>query len=156
MKPSVNVPDNISFEPTTPDRILQIVLASWRQGNFAEVADRSSDQFTFIDHALGLEFNEKNRLIEFLVKIREYFPDSERKDSTIFSTEDLFISQWTLTATKAEPFLEGRSWKVPICVHGVSVVQIANLKINQWSDYYDQLKSRRYSVATWFTNWIEL
>jgi hypothetical protein len=41
-------------------------------------------------------------------------------------------------------------------VGGISVVQIKNGKISQWSDYYDQLKSRRYGVAAWFTEWIEL
>ncbi|MEY2603427.1 MAG: hypothetical protein QOH31_1201, partial [Verrucomicrobiota bacterium] len=45
---------------------------------------------------------------------------------------------------------------LPICVGGISVVQIKNGKISQWSDYYDQLKSRRYGVAAWFTEWIEL
>jgi hypothetical protein len=35
-------------------------------------------------------------------------------------------------------------------------VQIKNGKISQWSDYYDQLKSRRNGVAAWFTEWIEL
>jgi len=34
-------------------------------------------------------------------------------------------------------------------------VQITNGKISRWSDYYDQLNSRRYSVAAWFTEWIE-
>ena len=79
--------DNVSAEATTPDRILQIALAAWRQGNFVEVVDQFNDQFTFTDHALGLEFNGK---------------------------------------------------------------------ISQWSDYYDQLRSRRYGVAARFTEWIEL
>ena len=46
--------------------------------------------------------------------------------------------------------------KVPICVRGISVVQIKNGKISQWSDYYDQLKSRRYRIAGFFTEWVEL
>jgi hypothetical protein len=91
-----------------------------------------------------------------LAKISEHFPDSERKANTIFSTGDRVISEWTLTATHTEPFLGRSLRKVPICVQGISVVQIKNGKISQWSDYYDQLKSRRYSVATWFTEWIEL
>ena len=41
-------------------------------------------------------------------------------------------------------------------MRGISVVQIENGKISQWSDYYDQLKSRRYGVANWFTEWNEL
>src|SRR6266403_405040 len=135
-------------EATTSDRILQIALAAWRQGNFVEVADQFNDQFTFIDHALGLEFKDKRRLTEFLAKISERFPDSERRDDTFFSSGDDVISEWTLTATHAEPFLGGRPGKVPICVRGISVVQIKNGKISQWSDYYDQLKSRRYGVAS--------
>ena len=148
--------DNASVEATTSDRILQIALAAWRQGNFVEVVDQFDDQFTFTDHALGLEFKDKGRLTEFWVKIRERFPDSKRSDNTIFSSGDRVISEWTLTATQTEEFLGGRLRKVPICVRGISVVQIKNGKISRWSDYYDQLKSQRYGVAALFTDWIEI
>ena len=148
--------DDASAEATTPDQILQTALAAWRQGNFVAAANQFNDQFTFTDHALGLEFKDKGRLTEFLAKTREYFPDSERKANPSFSSGDRVISEWTLTATQTEPFLGGRLRKVPICVQGISVVQIENGKINQWSDYYDQLTSRRYGVATLFTEWIEL
>src|SRR5258705_12550483 len=148
--------NNASAEATTSDRILQIALAAWRQGNFVEVVDQFNDQFTFTDHALGLQFKDKGRLTEFLAKIRELFPDSERRETTILSSGDRVISEWTLTATQTEPFLGGHLRKVPICVRGISDVQIKNGKISQWSDYYDQLKSRRYAVAAWFTEWIEL
>ena len=128
--------NNASAEATISDRILQIALAAWRQGNFVEVVDQFNDQFTFTDHALGLEFKDKGRLTEFLVKIRELFPDSERKANTIFSSGEHVISEWTLTATQTEPFLDGRLRKVPTCERGISVVQIKNGKISQWSDYY--------------------
>ena len=71
--------DNALGEATTSDRVLQIALAAWRQGNFVEFVDRFDDQFTFNDHVLGLEFKDKGRLTEFLAKMREHFPDSERK-----------------------------------------------------------------------------
>jgi steroid delta-isomerase-like uncharacterized protein len=148
--------DNASAEVTTSDRILQIALAAWRQENVVAAADQFNDQFTFVDHALGLEFKDKRRLTEFLAETRELFPDSERRDNIIFSSGDRVISEWTLTAAKTEPFLGGRLLKVPICVRGISVVQIKNGKISQWSDYYDQLKSRRNGLAAWFTEWIEL
>jgi hypothetical protein len=64
-----------------------------RQGNFVEVVDQFNDQFTFTDHALDLEFKDKGRLREFLAKIREHFPDSERKANTIFSSEDCVIAE---------------------------------------------------------------
>ena len=155
MKTQSTVLDNASKEPTAPDRIVRTALAAWRQGNLVEVVDQFSEQFTFADHALELEFKDKGRLTEFLAKIRELFPDSERKANTIFSNGDHVISEWTLTATRKEPFLGGGLRIVPICVRGVSVVQIKNGKISRWSDYYDQLNSRRYSVAACFTEWIE-
>ena len=73
---------------TTPRGILQIALAAWRQGNLAEVIDQFNDQFIFTDHALGLEFKDKKRLTEFLAKIRERFPDCERKVNAIFNSAD--------------------------------------------------------------------
>lgn len=148
--------NDASAEATTSDRILQIALAAWRQGNFVEVVDQFDDQFTFTDHALELEFKDKGRLTEFLAKIRERFPDSERRDNTLFSSGNRVITEWTLTATKTEPFLGGTLRKVPVCVQGISVVQVTNGKISEWSDYYDQLTSRRYGVAALFTEWIEL
>ena len=148
--------ENASAPATTPDRILQIALAAWRQGNLVELVDQFNNQFTFTDYALGLEFKDKERLTEFLAKTRERFPDSERRDNTLSSGGEYVVSEWTLTATTTEPFLEGRLRKVPICVQGISVVQIKNSKISQWSDYYDQLKSRRQGVAALFEPWIEL
>jgi steroid delta-isomerase-like uncharacterized protein len=147
--------DNASAEAPTSERVLQIASTAWRQGNFVEVVDQFNDQFTFTDHALGLEFKEKERLTEFLAKIGERFPDSERRDNIIFSSGDRVISEWTLTATQTEAFLGGLL-KVPICVRGVSIVQIKNGKISRWSEYYDQLKSRRSGIAALFTEWIEL
>ena len=147
--------DNASAEATTSDRILQTTLAAWRQGNFGEVVDQFNDQFTFTDHALELEFKDKERLTEFLARIRERFPDSKRRDKTIFSSGNRVITEWTLTATKTEPFFGERLRKVPICLQGISVVQVTNGKISQWSDYYDQLKSYRSGVAALFTEWIE-
>src|SRR6476661_5382651 len=115
--------NDASAEPTTPDRILQTALLAWRQGNFVATANQFNDQFTFTDHALGLEFRDKGRLTEFLAKTGELFPDTERKANTIFSSGDRVISEWTLTATKTDPFL-GVRLKVSICVQGISVVQI--------------------------------
>src|SRR6266481_5122721 len=104
MNTQSTVLDNASAEAITSDRILQIALAAWRQGNFVKVVDQFNDQFTFTDHALGLDFKDKERLTEFLAKIRERFPDSERRDNSIFSSGDRVISEWTLTPKQTEPF----------------------------------------------------
>ena len=148
--------NDASAEATTPDRLLPIALAAWRQGHFVELVDQFDDPFTFTDHALGLEFKDKGRLTEFFAKARECFPDSERKTNSIVRSGDCVITEWTLTATTTEPFLGGLVRKVPICVQGVSVVQRKHGKISRWSDYYDQLQSRRDGLAAFFTEWIEL
>src|ERR1700739_1735342 len=102
-----NILDHTSMGATTPNRILQIALAAWRQGNLVELIGQFNDQFTFTDHALELEFKDKERLTEFFAKLREHFPDSERRDNTVLSSADRVISEWTFTATKAEPFWMG-------------------------------------------------
>ena len=155
MKTNFDICASSSAEATSPDRILQIALTALNEGNFVEFVDHFSDGFTFTDHALELEFKDKGRLIEFLAEIREYFPDSETTANTIYRSGERHITEWTFKATHTEPFLGRSMRKVPICVAGVSVVQIRNGKIIQWSDYYDQLQSRRYSVAACFTEWIE-
>ena len=147
--------DNPSAHATTPNRILHAFLAAWWHGNIVEAAEQFRDRFTFTDHALGLEFKDKERLTEFLAKAREFFPDTQRTDNTIWSSEDGVITEWTLTATLSEPFLGGLMRRVPIRVQGMSVVQAKNGKISRWSDYYDQLTARRHGLANWFTEWIE-
>ena len=84
---------NAAAEATSPDRILQVALTAWRQGNFVEVVDQFNDQFTFTDYALELEFKDKRRLSEFFAKIRDRFPGSERKDNIIFSGGDHIIGR---------------------------------------------------------------
>ena len=148
--------DNPTADATTPKGILRAFLAAWWHGNVGEAADQFSDRFTFTDHALGLEFKDKERLTEFLATAREFFPDTQRTDNTIFSSEDGVISEWTLMATLSEPFLGGLMRKVPIHVQGISVVQIQNDKITRWSDYYDKQTARRYGLASRFTEWTEL
>src|SRR5262245_23704704 len=148
--------DNPSADATTPDGILHAFLAAWWHGNVGEAADQFSDRFTFTDHALGLEFKDKERLTEFLAKAREFFPDTQRTDNTICSSEGGVTTEWTLTATQSGPFLGGLMRGEAMRVQDISVVQVKDRKISRWSDYYRQLTARRYGLASRFTEWIEL
>ena len=145
-----------SAHATTPNRILNAFLAAWWRGNVVEAAEQFRDRFKYTDHALGLEFKDKERLTEGLAKAREFSPDTQRTDNTIWSSEDGVITEWTLTAMLSEPFLGGLMRRVPIRVQGMSVVQVKNGMISRWSDYYDQLTARRFGLASWFTERIEL
>jgi len=66
------------------------------------------------------------------------------------------ITEWTLRFTLTEPFYGGLSRRVPIELHGVSIVQTTNGKITGWTDYYDGLTSRRTALAAHFEEWVEL
>ena len=113
--------DNPSTHATTPNRILNAFLAAWWRGNVVEAAEQFRDRFKYTDHALGLEFKDKERLTEGLAKAREFSPDTQRTDNTIWTSEDGVITEWTLTATLSEPFLGGLMRRVPIRVQGMSV-----------------------------------
>jgi SnoaL-like domain len=144
--------ENPSPESVMPRRILRIALAALKRGDFAEIANQFNDQFRFIDHALEVEFSDKERLTEFFRQTRATFPDSDRRDTIIISSENYVISEWTFSGTRSELFL-GRTVEIPICVLGVSIVQIENGKITQWADYYDELQSGRYAVTDSLELW---
>ena len=140
MKTQMNVQSNSRLQVMTPDRVLRAFLTAWRRANVVEAADLFDDRFVFIDHALGLEFSDRQRLVEFLKKTYEYFPDTARADQTILQSEDCIISEWTLTATLAEPYFGERMRRVPIRVQGISVVRIKNGKIIWYSSHKQIMK----------------
>jgi steroid delta-isomerase-like uncharacterized protein len=155
MNTQITAPDNPA-DATTPDRIVRAFLDAWWHGDVIEAVDRFSDRFTFADHALGLEFKDKERLAEFLTAARAYFPDTRRADHTICRSEGVVVSEWTLTARPSQPFLDRLMPGVPIRVRGVSIVQVRNGKIGRWSDYYDQRKGWRYGLVSRFAEWLEI
>ena len=67
-------PDTASIGVSAPKRILQSVLVALNEGRIAEAVTQFDDHFTFTDHALDLEFTDKERLIEFFSKIAGAFP----------------------------------------------------------------------------------
>ena len=66
------------------------------------------------------------------------------------------ITQWTLHTVLTEPFYGGQSRKLPISLHGASIIRVENGKVREWSDYYDGLKSRRTALGAHFEEWVEL
>jgi steroid delta-isomerase-like uncharacterized protein len=154
MKTGSIVFEHTSQKSLSLERIVQVTLEALKQGDFITALDQFNDEFAFIDHALELEFSAKDRVIEFFADRRRRFPEFERTDNIVMSGENRIVSEWFLTATNCESFPD--SWKkVPICVRGASIVRIENGKITQWSDYYDQLQSGRYGLATWLTAWFD-
>jgi steroid delta-isomerase-like uncharacterized protein len=115
-----------------------------------------ADEFTFNDHAIGLEFKDKERLAEFFHKTRELYPDSFLQTDVIFVSGDRVIAEWTLQFTLTETFYGPHSRKLRVSLRGASIVRTANGKVTNWTDYYDGLTSRRTALASYFTEWVEL
>ena len=115
-----------------------------------------ADEFTFNDHGIGLEFNDKEQLAEFFHKTRELYPDSFLQTDAIFVSGDRVITEWTLQFTLTEPFYGPHSRKLRASLRGASIVRTANGKITNRADYYDGLTSRRTALASYFTEWVEL
>lgn len=113
------------------------------------------DHFTFTDHALDLEFSDRGRLIEFFQKSRELFPDTVVEADAISECRDQAVVQWKLKATQEVSYGGYFHRRVPISLRGVSIVHMKNGRVTRWSDYYDQLASRRSGLAAFFTEWIE-
>lgn len=145
-----------AFQTTTSDEVILAALAHLNKGNINNVIACFARVFHFKDHGLGLEFTDCERLGEFFHKIRELYPDSVVLTDQVLVSGNHVIAEWTLRATLTEPFYGGLSRKVPVSVHGASIVRIDNGEITDWADYYDGLTSRRTALATAFEDWVEL
>jgi steroid delta-isomerase-like uncharacterized protein len=145
----------ISAEMTASEAVVLTAVTNLNDGKINETIASFAEEFTFKDHGIGLDFNDKVRLAEFFQKMRELYPDSfVRVDTTVSSGDWVFV-EWTLRATLTEPFFGGLSRRVPITVQGVSIVRMDSRRISDWVDYYDGLTSRRTRLADYFTEWIE-
>ena len=136
--------------------VVLTVLEHLRNGKIEDAVARFAEEFSFKDHGVDLEFKDKERLAEFFRKARELYPDSLLQIDAIFVSGDRVISEWTQQYTATEALLPAGPLRKPICLYGVSVVQIENGEITRWSDYYDGLTSRRTGLASCFTDWVEL
>lgn len=146
--------DTSSVGLDASERTLRFVLAALSEGRFSEAVNRFDDHFTFIDHALGLEFTDKERLIEFFRKSRELFPDTALEIESTFAYGDHAVGEWKLTATQTE-FVRNQNFRSPIVVLGSTLVSVDDGWVTRWSEYYDGLTSRRYLLAGMFKEWIE-
>jgi ketosteroid isomerase-like protein len=148
-------PDTASIGVSAPKRILQSVLAALNEGKISKALDQFDDHFTFTDHALDLEFTDKGRLVEFFQKSRELFPDTVVEVDSTFQCGDYVIAEWKLTATTQTVPYGSTRFAIPISLRGTSIVRVENRRITHWSDYYDRNRSWRFSLAAFFTEWIE-
>ena len=145
----------VSAETTASEGVVLTAVTNLNDGKISETIASFAEEFTFKDHGIGLDFNDKVRLAEFFQKTREFYPDSFVQVDTIFVSGDHVFVEWTLRATMTEPFFGGLSRRVPITVQGVSIVRMDSRRISDWADYYDGLTSRRTRLADYFTEWIE-
>jgi len=140
---------------SAPRRIFESVLEELNRGKISQAVNQFDDDLTFNDHAVGLDFTDKGRLTEFFEKCREYFPDAAVEMISIFECGDGVVAEWKLNATETVPF-GSMQLRKPISVRGTSIVQIQNGRVTRWSDYYDSVASRRFKVAAFFEEWVEL
>jgi steroid delta-isomerase-like uncharacterized protein len=146
----------IAIQTVTSEEVVLTVLPHLGNGKIDNAIAGFSEEFRFEDHGIGVEFTDKERLIEFFQKTRELYPDSTLQTDTIVLSGDHVIFEWILQSTLTEPFYGELSRKVRVSLHGASIVRTDDGKITEWTDYYDGLTSRRTALAAYFTEWVEL
>jgi len=146
----------IQMEIAAQGEVVCTVLMHLENGKINNATACFAEKFEFKDRGIGLEFKNRERLAEFFQKTRELYPDSSLQTDTILVSGEHVITEWILKTTVTEPFYGGLLRKVPVSLHGVSIVRIDNGKITDWLDYYDGLTSRRTALASYFTEWVGL
>jgi hypothetical protein len=148
--------DDVSIRTAAPEKLALSVLKQRVSGQIEAATAGFAEKFRFRDEGLGLEFNDKQRLAEFLQKAREIHPDCSLRTDGVFVSGKQVTIEWTLETTVTETFHAGLSRRAPVALRGASIVQTEGGMITQWSDYYDGPTSRRSALASYFTEWIEL
>lgn len=146
----------VSSQMTASVEVVLNAMTNLKNGKTEDAIARFAGEFSFKDHGLGLEFNDKDGLAEFLRKTREFYPDSFLLTDMIFLSGDHVIAEWTLEAVLTEPFYGVLTRRVRVSLHGTSIVRADNGLITDWADYYDGLTSRRTALASYFTEWTGL
>ncbi|MDB6082842.1 MAG: hypothetical protein JWN43_723 [Gammaproteobacteria bacterium] len=146
----------ILIQETAQEELVLNVVRDLRNGQIDDATSRFAKEFRFKDHGIGLEFKDKKRLAEFFQKTRQLYPDSVLQTDAIFPSSDHVITEWTLQTMLMEPSTGALKLRVPISLHGTSIVRTENGMITDWADYYDGRTSRRTALASYFTEWIEL
>jgi ketosteroid isomerase-like protein len=147
---------HVQTETATQSDLVLTVLMNLMDGKIKDATASFAQKFQFNDRGIGLEFKDKERLAEFFRQTRELYLDSSLQTDRILVSDDHVVTEWTFRAAVTEPFDGRLSRKIPISLHGVSIVRIENGEITDWTDYYDGLTSRRTALAPYFTEWIEL
>lgn len=148
--------NDIQLENAVEGEAVATALMHLKKGEISEVIACFAEKFQFSDRGIGLEFKNPRRLAEFFRKARDLYPDSSLEADKIIVSGEHVITEWTLRTILPEPFYGGVLRKVPIELHGASIVRTANGKITEWTDYYDGLTSRRTALAAYFEEWMEL
>jgi hypothetical protein len=113
----------LSIATAASDKIALPVISHLNEDDIEDAVALFADQFSFKDHGIRLEFNTKDRLAEFFRKARELYPDSLLQTERVFVSGSNPLTEWTLQATLLEPTFGNYRWKVPISLHGASVVR---------------------------------
>ena len=106
----------ISAEMTASEAVVLTAVTNLNDGKINETIASFAEEFTFKDHGIGLDFNDKVRLAEFFQKMRELYPDSfVRVDTTVSSGDWVFV-EWTLRESSPctrQPYSQSvRRWSV--------------------------------------------
>jgi hypothetical protein len=147
---------HVQLETAVKQEVVLAVLAHLQKGEINKATAYFAERCHFNDHGIELEFTDSSRLADFFKKARELYPDSSLRTDNVLVGGDYVIIQWMRLTVLTESFFGGLSRKVPIPLHGASIVRIEDGRVTEWSDYYDGLKSRRTALADHFTEWIEL
>jgi len=118
-----------SVAPSPSKRALLSVLAALRE-SFQKLWIQFEDHFKFTDHALGLEFLDKRRLVEFIHKSRKLFPDTMVEADGTFEYGDHAIVEWKLASNQILSY-GSLQRRVPISLRGATIVHVENGRIRR-------------------------
>ncbi len=147
MTNTLTCPELSEVTSSTPDVVVRNIMGALKRRDIEEATNHFSERFTFVDHALAFTFTDKEGLNDFLLKAVQILQESTLEVDAITVCGNLVTSEWTLSGVKDHDFGVGFRRRTRVAVNGVSVARLVNGEVVSWADYYDSIRSWRFSLA---------
>lgn len=123
---------------TTSDveRLMNDYVDVWNEGNYADIPDLVSESITVHDPGYPEVVQGRDAFETYLRELREAFPDFHVTIDEMLASDEIVMSEWTVTATHEGEFDDIPPTGNEMELAGMDKIRLANGKVQEHRIYY--------------------
>lgn len=109
----------------------------WNEGDYSKISDLVSESITVYDPGYTEVVEGRDAFEAYLQELREAFPDFQVTIDEMLASDDIVMTEWTVTATHEGEFNEIPPTENEMELTGMDKILIANGKVQEHRIYHD-------------------